>query len=149
MNANVSRDTLGNTVTKVIFSILISFKLSLIRFTVRCAVLCFVLFLLPKFKSSSNLILTLIYFIFWDVNECDSTPCKNGGTCINTVGDYQCKCKPGYTGKHCDQGNSTNHHGNVLHSQEPVSFIVHDCKKPQVKFSMNAEFPINPFKALQ
>jgi len=96
-----------------------AFKLSLIRFTGRCTMLCFVLFLLPNFKSRSKLILTLDYFIFWDVNECNSTPCKNGGTCINTVGNYECKCKPGYTGKHCNQGNLLNTHYTFILSLIP------------------------------
>ena len=62
----------------------------------------------------SYLILILVYCVFWDVNECDSTPCKNKGTCINTVGDYDCKCKPQYTGKHCEQGKSTSYYINWL-----------------------------------
>lgn len=40
-----------------------------------------------------------------DVNECStSNPCKNGATCVNNVGGYQCLCVPGYTGIHCDTG---------------------------------------------
>ena len=44
-------------------------------------------------------------FVFSDVNEClVNSPCKNGATCVNHVGEYQCLCAPGYTGQHCDQG---------------------------------------------
>ena len=45
-----------------------------------------------------------------DVNECETKPCKNGGTCTNTLGNYECKCKPQYTGKHCDQGKPTSYY---------------------------------------
>ena len=40
-----------------------------------------------------------------DINECDNNPCQNGATCANTKGGYQCKCKPGFKGKRCEQGN--------------------------------------------
>ena len=41
-----------------------------------------------------------------DVNECVTVkPCKNGATCVNTAGGYQCSCLSGFQGKHCDQGN--------------------------------------------
>ena len=48
-----------------------------------------------------------------DIDECASSPCKNGGTCIDlnaewtssssgfTVG-YACQCMAGYTGEQCN-----------------------------------------------
>ena len=39
------------------------------------------------------------------MNECIVyKPCKNGGTCVNTVGDYNCQCPDNYKGKNCDEG---------------------------------------------
>ena len=39
-----------------------------------------------------------------DVNECTVyKPCKNGGTCVNTVGGYNCRCPDNYKGKNCDE----------------------------------------------
>ena len=39
-----------------------------------------------------------------DMNECDKSPCKNGGTCSNSPGSYTCKCQDGWIGNNCDQG---------------------------------------------
>lgn len=36
-------------------------------------------------------------FILTDVNECDNSPCQNGGTCINSNGSYYCDCTDGWT----------------------------------------------------
>ena len=41
---------------------------------------------------------------FVDINECESRPCKNGGTCQNLINDYSCTCAPGYSGKSCETG---------------------------------------------
>jgi len=38
-----------------------------------------------------------------DLDECDSGPCKNGGTCTNSDGSYSCKCQNGWTGINCNQ----------------------------------------------
>jgi len=50
------------------------------------------------------IIITLFYFFLF-TDECRvSNPCKNGATCSDTGGSYNCACKSGYTGKNCDLG---------------------------------------------
>ncbi|XP_063968695.1 proline-rich protein 36-like [Lytechinus pictus] len=36
-----------------------------------------------------------------DIDECEDSPCQNGGRCRNTEGDYGCICTSGFTGKDC------------------------------------------------
>ena len=36
-----------------------------------------------------------------DPDDCKTNPCMNGGTCIDGVNRYTCKCVPGYTGRNC------------------------------------------------
>ncbi|XP_065060448.1 neurogenic locus notch homolog protein 1-like [Rhopilema esculentum] len=38
-----------------------------------------------------------------DINECESLPCFNGGTCRNDVNRFQCNCLAGYSGTHCEE----------------------------------------------
>ncbi len=42
--------------------------------------------------------------MFSDTDECASTPCENGGTCVGSVNGYSCTCVAGYTGEHCGTG---------------------------------------------
>lgn len=35
----------------------------------------------------------------YDVDECHSKPCLNGGTCINLINRFVCSCPPGTHGK--------------------------------------------------
>lgn len=39
-----------------------------------------------------------------DINECASTPCQNGGTCVDKVNGFSCKCVAGFTGENCETG---------------------------------------------
>ena len=39
-----------------------------------------------------------------DINECESNPCLNGGTCSDYVGHYTCECPEGYEGINCQPG---------------------------------------------
>lgn len=36
-----------------------------------------------------------------NINECESSPCQSGGTCVDRIGGYTCECAEGYEGDHC------------------------------------------------
>ena len=40
--------------------------------------------------------------IFIDIDDCEPSPCKNGGTCEDRINDYKCTCATGYKGKSCE-----------------------------------------------
>ena len=40
-----------------------------------------------------------------EIEECASNPCQHGGTCVDKVGNFQCKCVNGTGGKFCEHGN--------------------------------------------
>ncbi|XP_076608496.1 protein Z, vitamin K-dependent plasma glycoprotein a isoform X3 [Chaetodon auriga] len=44
--------------------------------------------------------------IFWavyvDGDQCAEKPCRNGAMCSDSVGGYDCVCKSGFTGVHCE-----------------------------------------------
>lgn len=49
-----------------------------------------------------GLILQLLFFV--DVDECNSFPCENNGTCINSLGSYTCNCSEGWQNEDCKEG---------------------------------------------
>uniref|UniRef100_A0A6P7FFE6 Fat-like cadherin-related tumor suppressor homolog isoform X1 n=1 Tax=Diabrotica virgifera virgifera TaxID=50390 RepID=A0A6P7FFE6_DIAVI len=40
-------------------------------------------------------------FCEFDLNECESSPCQNSGSCINEFGSFHCACPPNVTGPYC------------------------------------------------
>ena len=37
-----------------------------------------------------------------ETNECDSSPCTNGGVCADLLASFKCECPHGYTGLRCE-----------------------------------------------
>uniref|UniRef100_A0A8C1SG62 Neurocan n=1 Tax=Cyprinus carpio TaxID=7962 RepID=A0A8C1SG62_CYPCA len=46
-----------------------------------------------------------------DVDECQSNPCENGGTCIDKEDSYVCLCLPSYSGDRCERDTEGCEHG--------------------------------------
>ncbi len=45
-----------------------------------------------------------LIILFSEIDECESSPCSNGGQCTNLVAGYHCTCPPGYNYTHCQNG---------------------------------------------
>ena len=46
-----------------------------------------------------------IYVSISDLESCTrNKPCKNGASCENKLGSFECICAKGYTGGHCEIG---------------------------------------------
>ena len=36
-----------------------------------------------------------------NIDDCDGNVCQNGGTCVDGINTYTCKCPPNWTGRYC------------------------------------------------
>ena len=45
---------------------------------------------------------SFILFSILVIDECESFPCENGGTCIDGIDYFICHCPSGYTGDYCE-----------------------------------------------
>ena len=59
------------------------------------------------FSVNSHSEFTTIYpllhsFFAASIKACDSSPCHNGGTCVNSGDSFTCICKDGYEGPLCE-----------------------------------------------
>ena len=48
----------------------------------------------------------IILIVLTEINECVSNPCQNDGLCKDYHLMYNCTCKLGYNGTHCEIGRS-------------------------------------------
>ena len=60
-------------------------------------------FSISSLKCLWNIISFILYLIV-DINECESSPCNNFGTCNDEVNGYNCSCVAGFTGEDCETG---------------------------------------------
>ena len=59
-----------------------------------------------------NLVLRMFWMILrddilhfpTDIGGCASSPCQNGGSCLDSVNSWSCNCTTGYTGHRCQTG---------------------------------------------
>ena len=57
---------------------------------------------LSQYETYTALYLFHVFVV--DVNECGSSACLNGATCLDLVNGFQCQCPVGYTGTFCQTG---------------------------------------------
>ena len=57
-----------------------------------------------KFSSLCSMFIQITPYISLEINECESTPCSNGATCVDLLDSYHCICVFGYNGTHCHHG---------------------------------------------
>ncbi len=61
-------------------------------------------------STSGQLFFVCIYdmhtslYLSPDIDECNSSPCQNGGLCLDHENGYTCFCRGGYTGTNCEIG---------------------------------------------
>ena len=57
-----------------------------------------------KFALVLLLLSELLFSKSPEIDECSSSPCLHGGSCIDEVNYYICNCPDGYEGTHCETG---------------------------------------------
>lgn len=58
------------------------------------------------FNLTQPLSFSLPLFLPLDIDDCQSNPCQNGGTCIDEINSFVCLCLPSYGGATCEKGNN-------------------------------------------
>ncbi len=59
---------------------------------------------LPEWFVYWCLVLSECLFSILEINECESSPCSNGATCMDNLNQYHCICQPGYNSTNCQNG---------------------------------------------
>ena len=79
---------------------------------------------LPVLQKSKLPFFSFLFFFFFatDINECSSSPCQNGATCLDEINGYLCSCTDGWHGVNCDVGKWHSKCDVFLENREQVTF---------------------------
>ena len=61
-----------------------------------------------------------------DIDECESRPCMNNGTCTDGLNDYTCECMAGYTGPNCELIGNMDQWGHTRIQNNKYMYILYD-----------------------
>ena len=56
--------------------------------------------------SLSSILIVSVAVSIVDIDDCESSPCKNGGRCVDGLDVFTCQCSSGHTGNQCETSES-------------------------------------------
>ena len=56
------------------------------------------------FSTVKNIYIYIYHFSPPDIDDCVNNNCSSGGSCIDGINNFTCKCNPGFTGDRCQTG---------------------------------------------
>lgn len=65
----------------------------------------------------------MYHWFIKDIDDCQNSPCQNGGTCTDKLNGYACACNSGYKGDNCETG---------MCQQRIFVILVHETKDTMV-----------------
>ena len=60
-------------------------------------------FTVERFRSINDMRTPVIAAMCNSKNECNDVQCRNGGTCVDKLYNYECMCSSDYTGQTCNR----------------------------------------------
>jgi len=98
-------------------------------------------FKVSNFNSLPGIRQQLNDLICDNVNECNSGPCRNGGTCVNGIGMYVCLCRSGFAGRNCERSCRVN--ADVVFALDASGSIGAPNFELETEFARNLIFGLN------
>ncbi|CAF3671930.1 unnamed protein product [Rotaria sp. Silwood1] len=94
----------------------------------------------------NKLYLLCIKLFNFSADACYRSSCQNGGTCMNVIDDYWCKCRSEYYGKNCESrfsnpgGTVNNCRPNICNTGRCVSLkTTYYCQCPDDRYGEHCE----------